>query len=55
MDKKNHYWWIDSSGKLQISTYSEVCLCFSKMAQKKFMRDTIELVKKEINHAAKNQ
>ena len=55
MDKSEHYWWIDSVGKLQLSPYSEVAAVFSKMAQKRFMAETIELVKKEMEHAAKGK
>ena len=55
MDKSAHYWWIDSGGKLQLSPYSEVAAVFSEMAQKKFMVETIELVKKEMEHGPKGK
>jgi hypothetical protein len=55
MDKTSHFWWIDSNKKLQLSPREEVLAVFGEAAQKKFMRDTIELVKKEMEHAPKGK
>lgn len=47
MDKKDHYWWIDSQGKLQLTTYAEMCAVLQRMARQKFQRESIETAEKE--------